>query len=396
MAARLDGYDWPRLLAALDGNGYVLLPALLRPAECDALAALYDHDEHFRRRVVMARHGFGRGEYQYFRYPLPDLVEDLRAAVYPHLAPLADARNAAMGIDVRHPAAHAGFMARCHRAGQRRPTPLLLRYRPGDYNRLHQDLYGEHVFPLQLAILLSEPERDFSGGEFVLTEQRPRMQSRPQVVPLRQGDAVVFAVHHRPLRSGREHPSRQSAAWREHVARRTAPYAGHHLPRCPLSRSEPSSVTWDNEAQRCLMPRSTWPSAHAAGRSLRIVESWRRPPVHASGLRWNPRTRALSGKFRRSAFAISAAALCASLSRPYQCGVTPNRPRMVSPSLDRCQRPRHWPAAFGPSVHVSTMIADMRACSLAALAAMVQRGRRHRIAVRRHTIASDRWLDEAA
>jgi hypothetical protein len=167
------------------------------------LADFYADERLFRSRVVMSRHGFGRGEYKYFAYPLPDTVAGLRTAIYPRLAPIANRWNAAMGIDVQYPDTHAAFLARCHAAGQQRPTPLLLQYGVDDYNCLHQDLYGEHVFPLQVAILLSEPGRDFSGGEFVLTEQRPRMQSRPQVVPLRQGDAVVFAVHQRPVQGTR-------------------------------------------------------------------------------------------------------------------------------------------------------------------------------------------------
>jgi uncharacterized protein len=164
---------------------------------------MYPDDAHFRSHIHMARHGFGRGEYKYFAYPLPDRVSLLRAALYPPLAGIANRWNEALGIDVRFPADHNAFLDRCHAAGQTRPTPLLLRYGPGDYNCLHQDLYGEHVFPLQVAILLAEPGRDFSGGEFVITEQRPRMQSRASVVPLSQGDAVVVAVHHRPVRGTR-------------------------------------------------------------------------------------------------------------------------------------------------------------------------------------------------
>jgi hypothetical protein len=201
--AALPTVDWTLVHAALDTHGHAVLPALLAADTCRALASLYREPEHFRSRVVMARHGFGRGEYQYFGYPLPPVVQALRTAVYPQLAPLANRWNEAMGLDVRYPSTHAEFLERCHAAGQRRPTPLLLRYQAGDYNCLHQDLYGEHVFPLQLAVLLSSPERDFTGGEFVLTEQRPRMQSRAEVVPLAQGDAVVFAVHHRPVRGSR-------------------------------------------------------------------------------------------------------------------------------------------------------------------------------------------------
>jgi len=200
---RIAGLDWPRVEADLDAEGSALIERLLTPAECASLAALYPREAAFRSRVVMARHGFGRGEYSYFAYPLPDLVAGLRTGIYPRLAPIANRWHAAMDIGVRFPATHAQFIARCHAAGQTRPTPLLLQYGAGDYNCLHQDLYGEHVFPLQLAILLSEPERDFSGGEFILTEQRPRMQSRAEVVPLRQGDAVIFAVHHRPVRGTR-------------------------------------------------------------------------------------------------------------------------------------------------------------------------------------------------
>jgi hypothetical protein len=203
LAGRVQALDWDRLASELDARGCATIEGLITPVECDAVAALYPLDGMFRSRIVMARHGFGRGEYKYFSYPLPDLIGGLRTAIYPQLAPIANRWNSAMGIDVRYPAQHADFIARCHAAGQTRPTPLLLQYEAGDYNCLHQDLYGEHVFPLQVAILLSEPGRDFTGGEFVLTEQRPRMQSRPEVVPLRQGDAIVFAVHHRPVQGMR-------------------------------------------------------------------------------------------------------------------------------------------------------------------------------------------------
>jgi hypothetical protein len=195
--------DWDRVSHELDDYGCAVLERLLPPGECRALAQLYQDEARFRSRVVMARHGFGRGEYQYFRYPLPEPIAELRGAVYARLAPIANRWNEAMGLDQRYPAEHAEYLARCHAGGQRKPTPLLLRYETGDFNCLHQDLYGEHVFPLQLAILLSEPGRDFTGGEFVMTEQRPRMQSRAEVVPLRQGDGVVFAVRHRPVRGTR-------------------------------------------------------------------------------------------------------------------------------------------------------------------------------------------------
>ncbi|WP_338269890.1 2OG-Fe(II) oxygenase [Corallococcus caeni] len=201
--ARVRAVDWEATGRELDARGCAALEHLLTPEECEALALLYDVEDAFRSRVVMARHGFGRGEYKYFDHPLPEVVTELRTAMYPWLAPIANRWNTAMGIDVRYPDAHADFLARCHEAGQVRPTPLLLRYGVDDYNCLHQDLYGEHVFPLQVAILLSEPGRDFTGGELVLTEQRPRMQSRAEVVSLRQGDAVVFAVHHRPVQGTR-------------------------------------------------------------------------------------------------------------------------------------------------------------------------------------------------
>ena len=202
-AGRVSALDWPRLGAELAAQGCAVIERLLSPGECHEVALLYPEDHRFRSRVVMARHGFGRGEYKYFAYPLPDLIAGLRAALYPPLAEVANRWNEAMRIEVRYPADHAEFLDRCHRAGQLRPTPLLLQYGPGDYNCLHPDLYGEHAFPLQVAILLSEPGRDFTGGEFVLTEQRPRLQSRPEVVPLRQGDAVAFAVHHRPVQGTR-------------------------------------------------------------------------------------------------------------------------------------------------------------------------------------------------
>ncbi|QGW63663.1 proline hydroxylase [Lysobacter soli] len=203
LAQRIAWQDWDRVAASLDACGHAILPGLLDETECRAIAALYDRPDGFRSRVVMARHGFGSGEYRYFAYPLPDTVTMLRTAVYPHLSPVANRWNQTMGLDMRYPEAHADFLQRCHDAGQTRPTPLLLRYDAGDYNCLHQDLYGEHVFPLQMAVLLSEPDVDFDGGEFVLTEQRPRMQSRAEVVPLRRGNAVVFAVHHRPVKGTR-------------------------------------------------------------------------------------------------------------------------------------------------------------------------------------------------
>ena len=203
VASRVDAIDWPRIERDLDAQGSAILKGLLSPDQSRALATLYPDDEHFRSRVVMSRHGFGRGEYKYFSYPLPDVIAELRPLLYARLVGIANRWNEAMGIDIRYPERHEAFLKRCHDAGQTRPTPLLLQYEAGDYNCLHQDLYGEHVFPLQVAILLSEPGRDFDGGEFVLTEQRPRMQSRAEVVALRQGDAVAFAVHHRPVQGTR-------------------------------------------------------------------------------------------------------------------------------------------------------------------------------------------------
>jgi hypothetical protein len=203
IAERLNGITWERMEAELDDYGSSILERLLTAEECDAVTAIYPDERVFRSRVVMARHGFGRGEYKYFGYPLPNLVDRLRTNLYPRLAPVANRWNEALRSDVRYPAQHAEFLERCHAAGQRRPTPLLLQYGEGDYNCLHQDLYGEHVFPIQVAILLSEPGRHFSGGDFVLAEQRPRMQSRVDVMPLRQGDAVAFAVHHRPVQGTR-------------------------------------------------------------------------------------------------------------------------------------------------------------------------------------------------
>ena len=201
--SRLEAIDWPTISADLDAQGWAVVPKLLSAKECETVAGLYQNDEGFRSKVAMARHGFGRGEYKYFAYPLPPLIETLRTALYPDLAPIANRWHEAMGMDVRFPAAHAQFIKRCHAAGQTRPTPLLLQYSRDDYNCLHQDLYGEHVFPLQVAILLSEPGEDFEGGEFVLTEQRPRMQSRVAVVPLKKGDAVVFAANSRPVQGTR-------------------------------------------------------------------------------------------------------------------------------------------------------------------------------------------------
>lgn len=201
--ARVAAYDWRVLAGDLDSFGCAVLPKLLSPKECRSISALYPNESHFRSHVIMARHGFGKGEYRYFNYPLPDLLGGLRTALYQRLSGLANQWNERMGIDQRYPDAHAAYLKECHRAGQTRPTPLLLQYIPGDFNCLHQDLYGEHVFPIQVAILLSEPGKDFTGGEFCMTEQRPRMQSRVEVVSLRQGDAVAFPVNNRPVQGTR-------------------------------------------------------------------------------------------------------------------------------------------------------------------------------------------------
>jgi uncharacterized protein len=200
---RVAALSWPRIFSELDAHGCAVIDSLLAPVQCAAIARMYPADEHFRSRVVMSRHGYGRGEYKYFAYPLPEVVAALRVALYPPLAQLANRWNEAMAIEVRFPEEHADFIERCHEAGQVRPTPLVLQYGPGDFNCLHQDVYGEHVFPLQVAVLLNEPGTDFSGGEFVLTEQRPRMQSRVEVVPLRRGDGVIFPVRQRPVQGTR-------------------------------------------------------------------------------------------------------------------------------------------------------------------------------------------------
>ncbi|PYN32143.1 MAG: proline hydroxylase [Candidatus Rokuibacteriota bacterium] len=203
MTERIAALDWRGIAAELDANGCAVVNGLAAPETCAALAASYEVDEAFRSRIVMARHGFGRGEYKYFAYPLPPVVSEIRAAMYPPLADIANRWNTAMGIEVRYPSTLTEFLDRCHRAGQTKPTPLVLRYAEGDYNCLHQDVYGEHLFPIQATVLLAAPGRDFTGGEFVLAEQRPRMQSRVEVVPLDQGDCVVFPVRHRPVRGSR-------------------------------------------------------------------------------------------------------------------------------------------------------------------------------------------------
>jgi len=200
---RIATLNWPRVAQELDVQGSSVMERILSGDECRGLAKLYPQDSCFRSHVIMARHGFGRGEYKYFSYPLPEIIAELRTSIYSQLAPIANRWNVAMCSDIRYPEKHSDFLKRCHDAGQLKPTPLLLQYGEGDYNCLHQDLYGEHVFPIQVAILLSEPAKDFTGGEFVLTEQRPRMQSRLEVVGLRQGDGVAFAVHQRPVQGKR-------------------------------------------------------------------------------------------------------------------------------------------------------------------------------------------------
>jgi uncharacterized protein len=200
---RVDRIDWQRVSAELDAEGSAAVEGLLSPNECESLSKLYSENDRFRSRVVMSRQGFGRGEYKYFRYPLPHLIGNLRTAFYSYLVPIANRWNEAMNVAVRYPSHHADFLQRCHEAGQVKPTPLLLQYEAGDYNCLHQDLYGDNVFPIQLAILLNQPGEEFTGGEFVMTEQRPRMQSRPIVVSLKRGDGVLFAVHNRPVQGSR-------------------------------------------------------------------------------------------------------------------------------------------------------------------------------------------------
>ncbi len=203
IAERVAALDWPAIMSDLDAYGCATTGPLLERQECAAVARSYASDELFRSRIVMARHGFGRGEYRYFAYPLPEIVDALRGALYPPLAQLANRWNEAMGNGIAYPSEHDAYLKRCHAAGQTKPTPLLLQYGPGDFNCLHQDIYGENIIPLQVAFLLSQPGADFTGGEFVLAEQRPRMQSRVEVVPLQQGEGVIFPVHHRPVRGAR-------------------------------------------------------------------------------------------------------------------------------------------------------------------------------------------------
>jgi uncharacterized protein len=251
---RMDSVSWQQVEADLDAYGGALLLHLLTSEECSAVRATYSDDSMFRSRVVMTRHGFGRGEYKYFRYPLPHLVEQLRMSLYPRLAPIAKRWNEELRIDVRYPNAHSEFLKRCHDAGQSRPTPLLLEYGEGDYNCLHQDLYGEHVFPIQVAVLLSEPGRDFAGGDFVLVEQRPRMQSRVEVVPLRQGDAVAFAVHHRPVRGTR-------GTYRvnlRHGVSRIRPEIGTRWASSSMMRSRSAAGSIASGRIGCTVPVACW------------------------------------------------------------------------------------------------------------------------------------------
>jgi uncharacterized protein len=201
--ARIEAVDWIKVHADLDAEGWAIAPQLLMAAEADSICDLYRQDGGFRSHILMSRHSFGRGEYRYFSYPLPPLIQSLRTAAYSRLALIANQWSERLGDPVRFPADHTAFLERCHRAGQTRPTPLLLQYETDDYNCLHRDLYGEHVFPIQIAILLDQPGEDFQGGEFVMTEQRPRMQTRAMVLPLKKGDAAIFAVNSRPMKGVR-------------------------------------------------------------------------------------------------------------------------------------------------------------------------------------------------
>jgi hypothetical protein len=203
ISQRIESLHWDPIQFELDAHGAAVIGPVLSPVQCQTLIQAYDEEKLYRSRVVMASHGFGRGEYQYFAYPLPSVIVELRESLYPHLAEIANRWNEAIGIDIRYPPRHEVFQSRCHEAGQTKPTPLILKYGPGDYNCLHQDIYGEHIFPLQVAFLLSKPGEDFTGGEFALTEQRPRMQSRVEVVPIEQGMGVIFPVHQRPMKGAR-------------------------------------------------------------------------------------------------------------------------------------------------------------------------------------------------
>lgn len=231
LTARLAAVDWAAIAASLDARGYATTPPLLGPDDCRELAALYAEEAPFRSRVVMQRHAFGQGEYKYFAYPLPPAAETLRQGIYPHLAPVANRWRETLGEGEKFPPTLDAFLAECHAAGQPRPTPLLLQYGADDYNCLHQDLYGPLVFPLQLTVLLSDPAHDFSGGEFVLVEQRPRAQSKAEVVPLHQGEAVIFAVHHRPVRRHPRLAPRHAPPRRQPRARGPPPHARHHFSR---------------------------------------------------------------------------------------------------------------------------------------------------------------------